>query len=336
MNLRTAALFAAFALAAAAAYAQVAEVVYMEGDPTRRNGSGQVESLDYGVTVKVGESVITGRRDLAELAQGKETTIRVKPNTVFTIREIETGGKKEQVLTTAVGAVSLRFNKLVGAEPRVGTLGTVAGIRGTELTVYAGPDGSSLFVVESGLVSVEADGKTVELSGNEGVEISAAGKPGEKFSVIGREQDFSKWAEGKAEALLADPIGALENVRVTLGTLRAGLDEWTAKYRAAKVESEAAVAKMNAIADKAEQAKFRDETWFPLALQTGNAVLNYRYYALSAFSLRRYVLGPLYVRLRARSLAAEQPGYIEFLAAYDAALAEYKAVFGPYLGDADY
>jgi hypothetical protein len=117
MNLRTAALFAAFALAAAAAYAQVAEVVYMEGDPTRRNGSGQVESLDYGVTVKVGESVITGRRDLAELAQGKETTIRVKPNTVFTIREIETGGKKEQVLTTAVGAVSLRFNKWSAPNP---------------------------------------------------------------------------------------------------------------------------------------------------------------------------------------------------------------------------
>jgi hypothetical protein len=92
---------------------------------------------------------------------------------------------------------------------------------------------------------------------------------------------------------------------------------------------------MNAIADKAEQAKFRDRPG-SLALQTANAVLNYRYYALSAFSLRRYVLGPLYVRLRARSLAAEQPGYIEFLAAYDAALAEYKAVFGPYLGDADY
>jgi hypothetical protein len=83
----------------------------------------------------------------------------------------------------------------------------------------------------------------VELSGNEGVEISAAGKPGEKFSVIGRDRTSPNGRKARPRRSWRDPIGALENVRVTLGTLRAGLDEWTAKYRAAKVESEAAVAR---------------------------------------------------------------------------------------------
>lgn len=327
---------ASLVLAAAAAGAQTAEATYIEGDPQHRDGGGSVLPLDYGNRVKTGDSVITGRYDQAELTQGTQSVIRIKPNTVFTIRELDTGGKKEQILTTAVGAVAMRFNRLAGNEPRVGTVGTTAGIRGTELTVYAGPDGSSLFVVESGLVSVEADGKTVELAENEGVEVSAAGAPGEKFSVIGRELDFSAWAAAKEEALLADPVAALADVRTAMAAFRTGLDEWTAKYRAAKAESDAAVAKMNAIADKAEQAKFRDGTWFPLALRTGNAVLNYRYYALSAFSLRRYVLGPMYVRMRSRNMLAEAPGYRPFLETYAAVLADYKAVFGPYLDTVDY
>lgn len=323
------------ALAAAAA-AQTTGVSYLEGDPKLRDGSGTVKLLDYDSRLRTGDSVLTGKADQVELSQGSQATIRVRPNTVFTIRELDTGGQKEQVLTTAAGAVSMRFNRLAGTEPRVGTVSTVAGIRGTELTVYAGPDGSSLFIVDSGLVSVEAAGKTVDLTENEGVEVSAAGVPGEKFSVIGRELDFSAWAAGKTEAFLADPAGALENVRTMMAEFRGGLDEWTAKYAAAKADSDAAVAVMNAMADKAEQAKYRDEVWFPLAMQTGNAVLNYRYYALSAFSLRRYVLGPMYVQMRSRNILAAGPEYRAFLETYKSVLAEYKAVFGPYLESVDY
>lgn len=334
-KIRGAALCAILSLAAAAG-AQNATVSYLEGEPDLRNGAGAVSPLDYDSVLRTGDSVLTGKAEQVELTQGKDTTIKIKPNTVFTIRELETGAGKEQVLTTTVGAVSMRFGKLAGKEPRVGSVGSVAGIRGTELTVYAGPDGSTLFVVDSGLVTVEAAGATVDLAKDEAVEVSAAGVPGEKFSVIGREKDFAAWADGKAEALLADPVAALNDARIMLSTFRSGLDEWTGKYRAAKAQSDAAVEKMNAIADKAEQAKYRDEQWAPLALQTGNAVLNYRYYALSAFSLRRYVLGPLYVQMKIRNITTESAEYREFRNAYDALLADYKKTFNPYLGTADY
>lgn len=331
-------LMLAYALAiTATAFAQTTtEVVYLEGDPDLRDGTGVIKPLDYGSRMKVGDSVITGRSEVVDLTQGNAAEIRVRPDTVFTIREMDTGGKKEQVLTTAVGAVTMRFKKLAGTEPRVGTVSTVAGIRGTELTVYAGPDGSSLFVVNSGLVSVGAAGTTVELAENEGVEVSAAGMPGEKFSVIGRQQDFSAWANGKTEAFLANPIAALGDIRSMISDFRSGLDEWTAKYEAAKVKSEAAAAVMNAMTDKVEQEKYRDGTWFPLANQTGNAVLNYRYYALSAFSLRRYVLGPMYVQMKTRNLVSPTGEYTAFKEAYAAVLADYKTAFGPYLGTIDY
>lgn len=326
-----------FALACAAqAMAQTTEVVYLEGDPRLRVAGGTEKALDYGNRMKTGDSVITGKIDIVDLAQGDAASIRVRPNTVFTIREIETGGKKEQVLTTTVGAVTMKFKKLAGTEPRVGTVGTVAGIRGTELTIYAGPDGSSLFIVNSGLVSVDAAGATVNLAENEGVEVSAAGMPGEKFSVIGRELNFSMWANGKTEAFLSDPVAALSDIRIMMKEFRAGLDEWTAKYRAAKVDSDAAVAKMNAMTDKKEQEQYRDETWAPLALQTGTAVLNYRYYALSAFSLRRYVLGPMYVQMKSRNMTEPTADYKKFTETYAALLADYKTAFSPYLGTVDY
>ena len=334
-SLSLAALCALLSLAAAAG-AQNATVSYLEGDPRLRDGGGAVSLLDYDSRIRTGDSVLTGKADQVELSQGSDTTIKIRPNTVFTIREVDTGAGKEQVLTTAVGAVSMRFGKLAGREPRVGTVGTVAGIRGTELTVYAGPDGSALFVVESGLVSVGAAGATVELAKDEAVEVSAAGVPGEKFSVIGREKDFSAWEEQKAQEILADPVAALNDARIMLSTFRSGLDEWTAKFREAKVLSDAASAKMREITNQDEQARYRDEQWAPLALQTGNAVLNYRYYALSAFSLRRYVLGPLYVQMRTRNLAAETPEYRAFRVAYDALLADYKSAFNPYLSTVDY
>jgi len=320
---------------AALGWTQSTEVTYFEGAPRHRDSAGKLSPLDYDSQLKAGDSVLTGKSDTAELTQGDLAVIQVKPNTVFTIREIETAGQKEQVLTTSVGAVAMRFNRLAGKEPRIGTVSTVAGIRGTEVTVYAGPDGSSLFVVDSGLVAVTAAGQTVELAEKEGVEVPAGGPPGEKFSVIGREQNFSAWAESKTEAFLADPEAALVKVDAMMAQLKDGLDEWVGKYKQAKVESAAANEKLKAITDAAEQKKFQDEVWLPLVQKTGNSILNFRYYTLSALSLRRYVLGPMYVQMKTRSIL-EPKQTAAFFSNYKTVLNTYKATFEPYLSDIDY
>ncbi|MCA1950198.1 MAG: hypothetical protein LDL24_06485 [Treponema sp.] len=316
--------------------AQNTTVVYLEGEPQHKNSKGVLAPLDYGRRLSAGESVITGKKDLAELDQGSAAVIRIKPNTVFTIREVETGGQKEQVLSTVVGSVSMKFNRLAGKEPRVGTVSTIAGIRGTELTVFAGPDGSSLFIVQSGLVSVTAEGKTVDLGEQEAVEVPAGGPPGEKYSVIGRELDFSAWAQEKAEALRADPLAALERTKALMEQFKAGLAEWVGKYESARVESEAAAKTMAEITDKEAQGKYRDEVWFPLALQTGSAILNYRYYTLSALSLRRYVLGPLYMQVRSRNMVTKDSTYEAFMARYRELIQDFQETFEPYTNITDY
>ena len=335
-NLRYLILGSSLTLVSAFAFAQNTEVTYMEGNPKLRNNSGALSALDYGSQLRTGESVITGKADLAELSQGDLATIRVRPNTVFTIREVEQGGQKEQVLTTTVGAVAMRFNRLAGKEPRIGTISTVAGIRGTEVTVFAGPDGSALFLVDSGQVDVSSAGKTVSLTEKEAVEVPAGGPPGEKYSVIGKEQNFSTWADDKTKALLADPVSSLDKISAMMSQFKAGLDEWVAKYNTAKVDSDAAVEKMNSIADKEQQKKYRDEVWFPLAMQTGNAILNYRYYTVSALSLRRFVMGPLYMQLRTRNILKADDQYRVFMDKYNKVLTDFRSVFEPYTNIADY
>lgn len=316
--------------------AQDATVEYLEGDPQHRTSAGASRYLDFGSRVAPGDSVVTGRGDFVELRQGDAAAIRVNANTVFTIREVERGEGREQVLSTSVGSVAMRFNRLAGREPMVGTTTTVAGVRGTELVIYAGADGSSLFLVESGLVEVTSSGRSVELAANEGVEVPAGGPPGEKFSVIGRELDFSSWAADKTQVFLDDPIGSLDGIRAMFTELQDGLAEWVTAYERAKVDSDVAVQHMGTIADQAEREKYRDEVWFPLAMQTGTAILNYRYYALSALSLRRHVLGPMYVQMRTRNILSDGREYRDFLDVYSAVLREYTVAFEPFFETTDF
>ena len=128
-------------------FAQTADLVFVDGWVDIKSAGETFEAF-AGDTLRTGESVITGSDSYAELAQKNLSTIIVKPDSIFTIREIETDSGRETVLSTTVGAVSFKFGKLLGKEPMLATPSAVAGIRGTELTVYAGEDGSTLFAVD--------------------------------------------------------------------------------------------------------------------------------------------------------------------------------------------
>ncbi|RKX83042.1 MAG: hypothetical protein DRP58_09415, partial [Spirochaetes bacterium] len=190
---------------------QNADLVYVDGWVDIRSGGEVYEALP-GDVLRAGDSVITSSDSIAELEQKDRSKIIVKPDSIFTIREIETDSGKETVLATTVGAVSFKFGKLFGKEPILATPSMVAGIRGTELTVYAGEDGSTLIAVDSGLVTVESMGVSVDLVKDEGVEVLPGEVPGEKFSLLGREMDFASWNADKYENLIADHIAGLERL----------------------------------------------------------------------------------------------------------------------------
>ena len=333
---RSGALVVAFLFfAVAAAGAQDATVSYLEGSPEIRRTTGRTEWLDFGMAALPGERITTGSADFVEMDQAGQATIRIQADTIFTIREVDQGGRKETVLSTAAGSVSYRFNQISGREPRVGTSTTVAGIRGTELTVYAGPDGSSLFLVDSGMVEVTSAGESVELTANEGVEVAAGQAPGEKFERLGREQDFSAWSAGRIDAFLADPSGVLDDIGSRLLQFSRESDSWYQRFLDAKVDSDAARETLRGIEGEEAQTTYREGTWLPLANQTAAAVLNYRYNALSAMSLRRYSLGNLYMEMKTRNIIEPSAEFDRFLGEYSAIIAQYHDMFDRYLEDAD-
>ena len=221
---------AAFALmlVAVGLFAVSAKVVDADGPATVRLKSGKSEPVSIGKSYNTGDSIRTGKNGLVELSQ-EGLTIRVGPSTVFTLLEKELGGKPKGVLAVTLGSVKVKYDRLTGSEPLIQSVGCIAGVRGTELTVWAATDGASQFTVDSGLVSVEAFGKTVELGPDESVVVLNGEQPGDKFTVHRDQIDHSKWDAGRVEALLADPLVALAGMRERLADYAANIPEYSTR-----------------------------------------------------------------------------------------------------------
>ena len=320
-------------------FAQSAEVMYLEGFPELKTSGGSRYELDFGDIVEVGESVITGATDYAELEQGQSNTIRIGENTVFTMRQVERDGETRTVLSNTAGSVSYRFNQITGREPEINTSSATAGVRGTELTVYAGDDGTSLFAVESGLVEVQSAGETVSLSKNEAVEVAAGRPPGDTFEWLGRELDFSSWNQDRLDAFLEDPIEGLVRIERRLDYFAEQVEETYAAYQEARdkqQELREEIGRLQETATEEEVQEFREESLVPASERTATLVLNYRYYALSALSMRRHVLGKLYMQMKSRHITEPtDPVFSEFLRVYTGIVEDFEARIVPRLTEAD-
>ncbi len=319
---------------AAVGFSQTADVVYVDGWVDIKAGGDQFEAR-AGDMLRTGDSIITGDDSYAELEQKSLSTITVKPNSIFMLQEREGESGKETVLSTTVGSVSFKFGKLFGREPAIATPSMTAGVRGTEFTVYAAEDGTSLVAVTSGLVTVSSRGASVDLAADEGVEVKAGEAPGEKFKLKGRELDFSTWNSEKYNALVSDPVKGLEGLSKQIDSFIADIKDYSAALYELKDKRETLRKKWNSLKDagKEDEAKaFYKENILPMDLKIGPVFLNIRYYSLSALSFRRYILGKLYVDLKGRYFAdPSDPVYREFLDQYRAVLGKFEKDVVPFL-----
>ena len=315
-----------------------ADVTYVNGEATLRRASGRLADASIGDTLDSGDGLATGADGTVELDRAG-VIVRIAPGTVFTLMERSEGGAAAPVVSVVLGSVKLRYSRLTGKEPSIRTASSAAGVRGTELTVYAGADGSSLFVVDSGVVTVEAEGRSVELGPSEAVEVPLGRPPGEKTRVERDQIDFRAWSEGKLAALLADPLASMASVRARLASYIESVESWDRLYREAKAQLDGERAKRVALAkDKGaeEAAKYEKDIVEPLALETRARFLNLRYNALAALSLRRYVAGRLYVMLKPRELVSPNDPLVRaFRAEFAVMLEAFERSITPRLVDAD-
>ncbi|GAB6089592.1 hypothetical protein JCM12856_11850 [Spirochaeta dissipatitropha] len=310
-------------------------VIYSEGDPELRRGS-RSEFIFPGTELQGGDSIYTGIYDLVDLEQGAGNTIRVHPDTVFTVREIAVEGRTERQLTASRGAVGFSFSQ-PGGSRRVGTATTAAGVRGTEFTMFAGTDGSAFYLVEKGEVEVASMGQSVTLLANQAVQVAPNEPPGEVISWVGRTLDFSDWNGERLDAFLQDPQGSLYGLTDQLARFATSMERTYMSYRESSEQLEAARTYMYELQKEDVDAfrEYRDEIVFPLMVNTGNLYLNTRYYALSALSMRRHVAGSLYVHAKARALLDPDSEWADYLEDHAYFVQFFESRIVPRLQDGD-
>lgn len=319
--------------------AEDALLVYSEGQVDLDRGSGRRFEAIIGDELREGESVITGRTGYAELDSGASTSITVQPDTIFTLEQTADSGESRDVLRCTLGSISYRFQKLGGREPFIVTPSGIAGVRGTELTVSAAEDGSSLFVVESGLVEVEAEGQTVMLEAEQAVEIRPGEPPGEKFEVKRGRIDYARWQQQRSDAFLGNPVAAVLGVERRFQGFVQKVNELAPVYAEHKrwldYEREEMKKVLEAEGENARNAYYQEHV-FPLEVKAHNAYITLRYWAKSALSLRRYVLGRMYLNLKTTYITdPADPGFRDFLEVYEGILESFESDIVPRLVDAD-
>jgi len=322
----------------ASGFAVPNDVVYSEGEATVRYKQGDVDPVYVGDVYDTGDTVTTGFDGFVELDQAG-IVVKINPDTVFALQEKEEAGKKTGVFSLVLGSIKYRFDRILGKEPFVQTGSCVAGVRGTEFSVFAAADGSSLIVVDSGQVEVEAEGESIQLTAEEGVEVRPGEPPGDKFAIRRDQIDYSSWNEDKLQGMLADPLKAMERLEDRLDFYIRNVEEYDFLVR--EFEQKLAVEREKSIEIDQEEGtdagnKYRQDVIFPLAGKRKNSYINLRYYSLAALSLRRYVGGRLYLYLKSKYInTSTDETYRQYLNRFTDFLNDFESAIVPHLVEID-
>lgn len=311
---------------------------YVEGEVSIKRASGELFEAQIDDMINYGDSIITGFDGFAELSLESSSKITIDSDTVFILSKKENKGEKKSIFMVVLGKIGFKFDRLLN-EPDIQTPATVAGIRGTEFTVVSALDGSAMYIVDEGSVAVESEGTLVVLNMEEGVEVPIGNEPGDKFEVKRGSVDFSGWLDEGNKQFENDPAGVLAGVTEKLIEYA---DESKVYYNSYETLYTSLVEKRE-ILPKLEKEKgtetmqefFKDEIR-PLENLTTGSALNYRYYGLSALSLRRYVLSSMYIDMKTKYILDNTNSiYIDFIKEYEQFLKIYEETVVSYLVEAD-
>jgi hypothetical protein len=213
---------AAMLAAAATAVAgdTVGETTYLDGtvDVYRAGQQLDAKQVDIGAAVENYDILKTSRNGTIEITltagPSPDTTIRVDPNTSFTV---EVGKVKNQPKTTVnmiSGTISLKVRKITGGgNVEVKTDSAVMGVRGTEFSVTTPPSGDILISCTDGSVACQDESGT-ELLATPGTAVEKI--VGERFRTIpvavsSLKEFQNQWNAERISALRANATRAIQN-----------------------------------------------------------------------------------------------------------------------------
>ncbi|MFP4550786.1 MAG: FecR domain-containing protein [Spirochaetales bacterium] len=322
---------------AAAAFAQEATVTFVDGDVDIQREGGARRPADFGSELENGDRIITEGGGYAELELASGGTVEVSGDTVFLVgSESGSGGEPQGRVAAAVGAFVFRFNATVGNEPRIGSTTSVAGVRGTEVRVYAASDGTTRYEVVEGRLEVQDGGVSVSLGPNEAVEVRAGGAPSSVFSFLENPIDYSVWNAGLVQDFLLEPLNSLDGIADEMNSLIAEINRRVPEYerlRAIVDEEEAAMAE---IADDGDREDFFENQVMSARREFRAYFVDLRFVVLSALSLEQFVISRLAAEMQAAYFDdPENPTLGEFLTRVSDIRAGFEEAVVPWLVPSD-
>ena len=137
------------------------------------------------------------------------------------------------------------------------------------------------------------------------------------------------------EAFLSNPSSTVFLMTDQLEEYADEADKYESLFQA-QFEAVAALRKELDAKKKEDQSDFYKNVVFPEEVKVSGMKQNVRYYAVSAKSLRRFVIGAMYVEMKTRFINDQSSSdYQDFLNAYNQFIDIYETRIVPYLVEAD-
>ncbi len=323
-------------LATFSAFSLAGELVYVEGSVDVKSSSGRMDWADIGMSVQTGDSIITGYDGYAEIEMEDGSTVKVNEDSIFKLDSVQVDSQETNSFQLVLGSASYKFKKALGTgEPQITTPSTVCGLRGTEFTVYSGLDGSALYLVDEGAIAVTSKGAEVELGADYGVKVDPGQTPGRPFEIMRGKEDYSNFLADSESNFMANPAATIFTMMDQLEEY-ADLADENEMYFVAQQDAVSSLREHMETLSGDEKSEFYKTVVFDEEVKTQGLKQNVRYYAVSAKSMRRFVIGNMFIKMTTRYiLDPMNPEYLDFLNAYNQFLSIYETRIVPYLVEAD-
>ena len=324
-------------LATFSAFSLAGELVYVEGSVDVKSSSGRMDWADIGMSVQTGDSIITGYDGYAEIEMEDGSTVKVNEDSIFKLDSVQVDSQETNSFQLVLGSASYKFKKALGTgEPQITTPSTVCGLRGTEFTVYSGLDGSALYLVDEGAIAVTSKGAEVELGADYGVKVDPGQTPGRPFEIMRGKEDYSNFLADSESNFMANPAATIFTMMDQLEEYADLADENEMLFNAHQEAMVLLREQLDSLTTDEERTEFYTDVVFPAEIELSGLKQNVRYYAVSAKSMRRFIIGNMYIRMTARYiLDSLNPEYLDFLNAYNQFLHIFETRIVPYLVEKD-
>lgn len=212
-------------------------------------GEEKWTKLSINQELSTGDSLKTGPKAYIEL-DIDGNYIKLQESSQMKLSQSLDGEAKNDSVDMNRGNLKLKLDKLKKESKgfQVNTPASVCAVRGTEFTVAAGYDGTTLLQVEEGQVEFQGETKSVIVAKNQQSEVKLGKDPSEVVDI--KRQEWNKWLadsrvnmKGNEQLILEDSLKKiqkldseiieLENIRAELVKSKEALDEEAKKLKAA-------------------------------------------------------------------------------------------------------